>query len=190
MYNVITTIFNSINFKGNIVKTHNFYNNPQNLYIITMRHPYNSVISFSLLYNNEIDNKNIQESIIKYLQHGGKDMCDIDLNLPNIIIFKYEDFKDNIDYIFDILSKKLNIVITDEIKNEIKNKTNIENVINYTSQYKSFNEHCKITHLHGNHISKYKGNTNYKNYIDNVNNTDNISFENEDLSYLIKKFLY
>jgi hypothetical protein len=192
IYNILLEILNS-NKKYenvNLLKSHNFDYDKNNLYIITIRHPYNSVISGILKYGNEINKKitdeNIKKGIDEYLMNGGLDILQSDIKHKNIVLIKYEFFYNNYEYIYDILTKKINIVISNELKKIIEEKTNIENVILYTKKYNSFNEYCKITHWHGNHISKNKGKTDFNTFL--TNKQKNILLKNPDLTKIIEKY--
>lgn len=184
LYNITKKIFND----KTIIKSHNINYQLDNMYFITMRHPYNSILSNMLSRNKEINNVNINNAINEYLDNGGNDMINLDIQSKNIIIFRYEHFKDNFKYIFDILKNNLNITINDELKNNINDELNIYNIINYTKKYKSFDEYCKITHWHGNHISLNKGDTNYKKYFSNEN--IKILENNKNINEILNKYNY
>lgn len=156
LYNIIRELEN------NCIKQHKYTYNKNNNYIITIRHPYNSIISSCLRLNLEINNKNLINHINKYIKNGGSCIANNDLNKPNICILFYEKFNNNYDYIFDSLELFFNKKYKDEKKKNICKKFSIENVKKIISKYNNFEEYDRVTHLHGNHISKYNGETNYK----------------------------
>lgn len=185
IYNIIKKVFLS----SNIIKTHNFNYNVNNLYFIAIRHPYNSIISYHLTQNNDIiKDDNIGELIEIYKKNGGIDLTNVNTENNNIVLLKYECFVDDFNYIFNVIENKLNMKIECDIKNEIMYELNIENVINYTKKYKSFHEYCIITHFHGNHISSNKGNTDFNKYVNTT--TLKILINDDCLNKILEMYNY
>lgn len=179
VYNIIKTIFKNKNIK----KTHKLNYKANNLYIITIRHPYNSIISSILRYSDNIDIQTLKKHINEYLTNGGTCIANNNLNKRNIIVFYYEDFFNNIDNIFNKIENRLKIKINVQIKDKLKSITNIDNVIKLTSKYENFSKYDKNTHYHGNHISQNKGETDYNNYL-NIEQT-NLLKKNKYLNNII-----
>lgn len=96
LYNIIKLIF----YKIDIIKEHKYKYNENNFYIITIRHPYNSIISSCLRYNLELTEENFINNIDEYVNNGGKDLIENSFNKENHIIFIYEYFYNNFDYIY------------------------------------------------------------------------------------------
>ena len=144
-----------------ITKRHNFEYNTHDLFIITLRHPYNSIISSCSTYSLELNINNLKKSINNYIKNGGKCIAKKKLDNNNCLILYYEKFDENYNYIFETLENKLEIKISDENKQEILSNFSIDSVIKFTSKYLSFNKFDRKTQLHGNHISNYKGKTDY-----------------------------
>lgn len=172
VYNIIKLLFKGIN----IIKTHedfgdnsiNKYLNDNNLIILTLRNPYNSIISSILAYNKELSQNSIRGSYYNYLLYGGNFIINNFKNMDNknnFIFLIYEKFVDNIDYIFQILENKLKFKITQENKIKIYNEVKINTVKKKIQKFKHFDEYDKETHYHGNHISTYNGKLDYKNIL-------------------------
>ncbi len=162
-----TLIFNMLKIlfkEKNIYKSHNIEYNNEDLFVITIRHPYNCIISSILRFNQEINIENLQKHTDIFFDRngGGWDMMVLDINKPNIIIVFYEDLIDNIDNTIDMLGLKLGLNINDEIRNKIKINTDIEKMNKISTDLKEFVKWDINTFIHGNHISKFKGKTDYK----------------------------
>ena len=77
-----------------ITKDHHSFNkiyNNNDFYVITIRHPYNSIISSILRYKQEINQTNLKNAINEYLHNGGYDIISNDFQKSNIIIVFYKD---------------------------------------------------------------------------------------------------
>lgn len=158
VYNIIKELtLNNIK----VSKEHTLFKINENiLYIITIRHPYNSIISYLMAFKKDINDDNLIDAIDIYLNNGGKSLLNINVENENILILYYIKFINNHKYIYDILIEKLKLKNT--INNIDYNKFKIENIIKIISKFETFHEYDKETHFHGCHISKYKGETDYK----------------------------
>lgn len=182
-----TLVFNIIkNIFLKTQKKHNFNYENNILYFISIRHPYNSIISSALRYNEELNKNNIEKHINEYLKFGGKVLADENLNRDNIVLFYYEKFIDDINYIFNIIENKLNINLSINLKNKLIEELDINSIIKYSEKYNGFKEYDKNNHIHGNHISKYKGKTDYKELLNEE--LINILKNNSDLNKIIEKY--
>ncbi len=182
VYNILRHLFERV------YKTHSVNYNENDLYILTIRHPYNCIISSILRFNQEINLENLQKHIDIFfdLNSGARYMLDLEIDKPNIILMYYEDFVDNNDYIFDTLIRKLNIKIDDDFRNKIKQTTCIENVKKISNNLGDFGTWDINTHIHGNHISKFNGKTDYKELLNEEE--INLLKSNDNLNKLIDKF--
>ncbi len=182
-----TLVFNIIkNIFLKTQKNHSFNYQNNILYFISIRHPYNSIISSALRYNEELNKNNIEKYINEYLKNGGKVLANENLNRDNIILFYYEEFVDDINYIFNIIENKFDINLSIKLKNRLIEELNINNITKISEKYKDFNEYDKNTHIHGNHISKYKGKTDYKELLNEE--LINILKNKSDLNKIIEKY--
>jgi tRNA G10 N-methylase Trm11 len=194
VYNIIKKIFTN----KQIIKLHSFLYNPEWFYFITIRHPYNSIISTLLKNTSKKDNKrfskkNLNLAINEYIKSMNTFLLKTDFN--NVIILKYEKFHENYDYIFDRLQRKLNIIIVN--REQIIEDLSINNVKKYINDFnkknnleEDFKNYDKTTHFHSNHISKYNGKTDYKKILKNQPELLNILKSNSMLNMFIKKFKY
>lgn len=184
IYNILKEIMGE-----NVEKLHHFSNKKQLKYIVTIRHPYNSIISSILRYEKEINEKILYQSINEYLKNGGNDILNHNLNnFDNILLLRYENFNNNIDYIIDNICNFFNVKINEDKKNKIKNNYNKKSVNEKIKQFKHFGQYCKKTHLHGLHISKYNGETDYNKILDDK--LLNILKNNNILNNIIKLYNY
>jgi hypothetical protein len=207
-----TLIYNYLKFllkDYHIVKQHNINKNEIDIItVITMRHPYNSILSTILV--NEVNKENyiidnsinlkkldslitneiLKKTIDHYLKYGGKDLLSINYeNLKNKLIFKYEEIINNHCLIIKNIEIFLKKNFNDIDKEKILEFMNIDNVKkNYSDKYKEFKNYDKNTHLHGQHISEFLGNTDYKNILSNEK--IKILLENNELNQIINKFNY
>lgn len=183
-----TLVYNILREFFNVKKSHNISIKDNNYYVITYRHPYNSIIS-SLLRNNKIINvSNINDEVKEYLKNGGNDLLKNDLLKKNVLLLKYEQFFNDYNVIYDELEGFLNIKIHESKRLQITKKYNVNSVKEIIKKYKTFAEYDKKTHLHGKHISKYNGETNYKELLSDKE--INVLKENETLNKIIEKFNY
>lgn len=182
VYNILKELFNSVS------KQHNYGFTQNEKVVVTIRHPYNSIISSILRLNEEINDETLKKHTEDYLKNGGKDVLDLDENQQNICLLKYENFNKNYDYIFSELENKFLISIDTEVKNKINTNLSIENVIKLSQSFNDFSEYDINTHIHGNHISKNRGNTNFNSIL--TENQISKLEENITLNKILKKFNY
>lgn len=161
-----TLVYNIVkNILGNVTKTHGHKNESDNLYVVTIRHPYNSIISKAMVFKEEINLDTIKKYAKIYLDNGGRIIADDDFDKPNVILLYYEDFFLDTNLIIKKLEEKINIKIDEEIKIKLVEEFNITNMEIISNSYDNFDFYDKETHIHGNHISKYKGLTDYTNIL-------------------------
>ena len=169
-------------------KIHNYIKNKNNYFIITIRHPYNSIISSILRNCIDINVETIRTHIEEYLNFGGDCIINNDFNGDNHCILIYEKFLNNHDYILNKLEIFLNETYPLELKNKIKSKLNINQIKKDIDKngYTKFCEYDKNTQFHGKHISEFNGSTDYKKIL----NKDELSIleKNKKLSKIIEKF--
>ena len=184
---LVYNIFKSVFTDKVITKTHDFVYNINDLFVITIRHPYNCILS--ILMCNEVttepvnNNNNLTNATNNFMKCGGKDYINNITNIltcKNIIVLNYDNFVHNYDYIFQIIENKIGMTISNSQKIKIYDKNNITSVNNLTNQFNSFNEYCSDTQYHGKHISKYEGMTDYtqilsKSQIEFLNNMNELS---------------
>jgi hypothetical protein len=142
---------------------------------------------------NKITEHDIELYTDMYLREGGESMSNQDMKRKNILIMFYEEFRNNFENIFKCLEVFLkdNHLIKghiDQDKKDIINSTlNIDSVYKICSKYKTFEEYDS-SGWHGNHISKYKGDTNFRKLL--TNKQISILQRNNILNKIISKFNY
>lgn len=183
---LVYNIFKSVFTDKVITKTHEFVYNTNDLFVVTIRHPYNSILSILMCKEQTtepVNNNNLTYAIYDFMTYGGKDYINNITNIltcKNIIVLNYDKFVHNYDYIFQIIENKIGMTISNSQKIKIYDKNNITSVNNLTNQFNSFKEYCSDTQYHGKHISKYEGMTDYtqilsKSQIEFLNNMNELS---------------
>ena len=111
-----------------------------------------------------------------------------EFNKNNHCILLYEEFINNHDYILDKLQIFYGEEYSKETRDYLKNKLDINNVkkIIENKNYHDFKQYDKNTHFHGNHISKFNGNTDYTKILNE--NLLTILKENIILNQIIEKY--
>ena len=169
-------------------KNHNYHYNNKNKYIITIRHPYNSIISYILCNDQDINITTIENSINEYLSNGGRDLIINNFTEDNHCILFYEDFLMNHDLILNKFELFFNTTYNFKLKNEIKHKLEINNIKSKIIQdgYIKFENYDSKTKFHGKHISEFNGKIDYKKIL----NKDalNVLENNKQLSIIIQKY--
>tara|TARA_R110000803_G_scaffold86919_3_gene153478 strand:+ start:1754 stop:2368 length:615 start_codon:yes stop_codon:yes gene_type:complete len=160
VYNILNNIFNT-----NITKTHNIISVNSNV-IITYRNPLDSLASLILIDNPYIQPSQVDDTLLlrklNELRKNGLDDIIKIFNNPHPLFLKYEDFRDNYDYLYENISTHFNVYIDNTKREVINNKFSLDNVKKQIKGYKSFKEWDNKTKLHGNHVSKYGGESYYK----------------------------
>jgi len=158
--------------------------NDDDLYVIVLRHPFNTIMSTLNSGEMPINDSTLKKCTYIYLNSGGAFISSIDVKRENIILLFYEDFVDNLEHILTKME-------ADASNTEIVEEFRIENVI---EKSKTMKKEDFITWLHDprgltseskaaplgnmktmvenktfvkNKVSKYKGKTNYKDLLTN-----------------------
>lgn len=161
VWNILKELFEN----ENIHKCHRIKYDVNQKIVSTVRDPRDILASRLLIGNNEINEVIIKKNLDEMKRYGFDDLIKIK-NKSNVLILKYELFYNNYDYIFDELEQFFGITISLEKRNEIKQKFEIKEVMKISSKLGSFKKYDKDTHIHGKHISEYKGKpNNWKNII-------------------------
>lgn len=159
MYNILKLVFKNSKIK----KMHN-YKNRFSYYpvIVTYRNPLDAIASMYQVKELEPNLENIDSLIKEFDLSTPNKLIEIENN-TNVLLLKYELFLNDFDYIFDELEKFFSIKIDQEKRLFIKNELNIDSVNKKIETLENFEEFDKETHWHGNHISKFKGESGYFN---------------------------
>lgn len=173
-------------YPGGVLKVHNLNGNPTNWIVTTIRHPYNAIISAILRLDKPIDSASLEYCTNEFLREGGIDFLKLDSNHPQVIILKYEDFVDDYSYIVKKLNEKMGEGWSDKNLDEVLEGLSVENMMKIQNQHQDFYTWDSETHIHGNHISKYLGKTNWEELL----NEEQIHFlkQNKILNEIIQKY--
>ena len=186
VYNLLKEIITNIP----VIKSHETINFNENntLYIIPIRHPYNSIVSISLCKELDLNKEfNLRNCFQTYMDYGGMKLININENTNTIFLY-YEKFYTNLNYIFDEIERKSNFMFDVNKKTEIIEKHSINSVKNKVKIFKKFENYDEETQYHGKHISIYNGETNFKNILNK--NQIRLLQNNTILNILLKKFHY
>lgn len=147
---------------SNIFKEHEITRDMCSKYktVVTYRNPVDCVASAFQRSNLPVTEENIEKQINELKNNGLDHLVQI-FDHPNIIKLRYENFYDDFDFIFDAFESYFGRSISEAHRAKMKEKYSINNVLSEASKYEDFSEYDKITLLHGNHISKFKGKPNY-----------------------------
>lgn len=187
-----TLVFNYLLELGkNPVKRHNYIKKKDDYYIITIRHPYNSIISSILRYGKDINIDTLSEHIQEYLVNGGNCIIENDFTEDEKhCVLIYEDFFKNHDIILNNLEVFFGEKYSLELRNKVKFKLNIDEVKRQIDKncYTNFFEYDSYTHFHGKHISEFNGYTDYKKILSKE--ALHILQTNKKLSKIIEKYYF
>lgn len=142
-------------------KLHNYRYLENVQYVIAIRHPYNAIISSILRYGQQINTGTVMTQMAEYLENGGYDIATSEFDPASHCVFLYEKFYADHNVILDGLESFFNESYSTETKDELKQKLSVSNVKEKTAQFRDFYEYDRVTHLHGNHISEFNGQTDY-----------------------------
>lgn len=147
-------------FNKTVIKSHSiqqvsdFIKSSSPYIIVTIRNPYNSLLSRIRLLS-KINSKNIK-AVTKDHVNFHKNLLQFIKTAPNekLLIVYYEDFYTNYDNLISEIEKKFNVKITNEEKNKMKIFFSKESVQKISNKFKNFDEFDPIMGIHGSHISQ------------------------------------
>ena len=174
-------------YPGDVRKDHTLVKSKGDEWIVTtIRHPYNAIISAILRLDKPINEASLEYCTNEFLREGGLDSLRLDENLQNVILLKYEDFVDDYSHIVKRLNEKMGEGWSDKDLDGVLEELSIENMMKIQSQHEDFYTWDSQTHIHGNHISKYRGKTNWEEIL----TEDQIEFlkSQDELNQIIEKF--
>jgi hypothetical protein len=127
--------------------------------VVTYRHPLDCIASSIQRYNLLPTDSVIKQQVNEFNRNGGSDILEIKRTqvMENILMLRYEDFSGNIDVILSELESFFKISISTSKRKLIHEKYRIESIEKIVQEKICFSEYDPVTHWHGNHISKYKG---------------------------------
>lgn len=122
--------------------------NEKTLYLFVMRNPIDTCFSMYRVFNNNFDD--IVDMYLNQMRHYSY-LVEQKISIYSI---KYEQFNDNLNFLFEFIEDKFNLKVLDDDKMLLKMMFSKENVLHQISNYKGFHELDTLTHFHGNHIDR------------------------------------
>ena len=145
-----------------VLRTHRFHElqlleESNTLFIVTIRNPIDSVVSNYRINPSPIQNIH---NFTKWLIHRYVEYIQFCENMKkegrNVIFLRYEDFAENLDYLFDFIENHFSISIAEEDKALIRNGYGKENVYSSIEAFADFNGFLPISGFHGKHTTLEK----------------------------------
>lgn len=158
-----TLVYNAIRLmRGQCVKAHDYRKHGSDTpYVVIVRHPYNAIISSCLRCREEPTDETLAKHTQEYCDHGGRDLAFAELSIPRHCILKYEDIVDDHVLLLNTLSAYFEQPLSSLELQSHREFLCLDNMKRMASSLSSFDEHDPVTHIHGDHISKYNGKTDY-----------------------------
>lgn len=128
--------------------------------IATYRHPLDVMASILQCQALEASDAEIRKQLIILNRTGLWDILSI-RDQPGVLLLRYEDFFGDFDFLFNAIEAFLNLPITAEMREHLRNTYNIQNVKSRIGEDADFSQYDKTTQLHGRHISKFDGQSGY-----------------------------
>lgn len=152
-------------FPNNLIKKEHQLNKIDlinNKYVVTIRDPRDSLASVLMVNELTINKENIINMFKNHLEKPLNDLINlIDIiqqkEVNNLLILQYELFFNDFDYIFNKLELFFKITVDQDKRQNIIKKYNINEVDKIAKKYKKFSNYNRQNHIHGRHISSYKG---------------------------------
>jgi hypothetical protein len=154
--------------------------------IISVRDPRDSISSSIQRYKKEPTIDVVKEQIKEFKEHGMQQVLDV-CERGNVLVLKYEDFAFNIDKLFSEVELFMGESVTKRKKRYIKDAFAIENMDRKSKALGDFENYDKSDHIHGRHISQFKGKVGY---YQNFLSIEMIDVINESFPVFMKKFGY
>jgi hypothetical protein len=140
-----------------VFKSHSFMDfDSSTVVFCPVRNPIDTCFSiFRVTQGNKKDQNIDEDHLVKVVNfylgqmHGVQNL----IKQNNCILLKYEDFVDNLDFIFHKCEDVFNIKIQDVDKNLIKQILSRENVMLSIKDFKDFSACDETTYFHGLHIN-------------------------------------
>lgn len=133
--------------------------------VVSIRNPIDSISSSIQRFETTPTIEIIENQLDMFEQNGIWDVISIK-NRPKVLILKYEKFAHDWTYMFSELERFLELTIKEETKEACIAEYNIDSVEKKARSLGAFANYDKVNHIHGKHISKFRGAVGYgKNYL-------------------------
>lgn len=123
------------------------------IYIVTIRNPIDSITSHYRIYSHKIHNiQNFVKFRIAIYMEFLKFYEDLRQKGKDVLFLKYEDFAENIDYIFDRIESRFAIHIDQADRILMQKGYGRENVLSSVELFPDFEGYWPLSGFHGQHI--------------------------------------
>lgn len=148
-----------------VIKTHGLKDLPAPMIrmsriIMSVRNPLDTVSSSILRYRKEPSREFVSKQIKEIDERGIWDTLEFK-GRANVLILKYEDFSGDFDYTFGQLEQFMRTPIPEDRQKVIKRDFSIESVEQKSASLGSFGTYDAEDQVHGCHVSRYRGASNY-----------------------------
>ena len=127
----------------------------------TYRNPLDSIASSLLVHGiDHPSDDDVKRHVSTFISSGFNQITQT-LESQNTVMLKYEDFMCDYNVIFNAIEGLFSIDVTENKRSSLKEKYGIKAVERKIEDLNGFAETDKKTKLHGNHISKHKGQGGY-----------------------------
>jgi len=173
-------------YSDEVLKEHRLNPNLGTWIVTTIRHPYNAIISAILRLERPIDEESLTYCTNEFLREGGLDILKLNIESPRVIVLKYEEFVDDYSYIVKKLNEKMGEGWSSKPLDKVLEELSVENMLKIQNQHENFYTWDSQTQIHGNHISKYRGKTNWEEIL----TEEQVQFlqKVDELNQIIEKF--
>lgn len=157
--NHLLSFHDSFDKARSVLKTHkidliNAIKDRNALYIVTIRDPLQSCISNYRIYPYLIlDNQDFAKKLVARYVNYFSFLEKMKKNGYKTALLKYEDFGNNLEYLFNFIEEQLQITIENTDKETMRLGYSKENVYNCTLHLSDFKECLPISGFHGQHIT-------------------------------------
>ncbi|MEO1003955.1 MAG: sulfotransferase domain-containing protein [Cyanobacteria bacterium J06638_7] len=130
--------------------------------ICSIRNPCDAIASsLQRRSNNQAPSSaSVKRQLEEFERFGIFDVVALHSN-PNAMVLRYEDFYDNWDYLFSRIESFLQISISLGVRKRCMDELAIEVVEAKSRRLGGFSNYDKTDHIHGQHISQYRGQVGY-----------------------------
>lgn len=128
--------------------------------VASIRDPLDSISSSILRYEKSPTLELIDQQLDEFERHGIWDLLEI-RDSPRALILKYENFYNNWEFLFSQLESFFQTKITADTKCKCIAKYSIDQVEKKAQALGSFSVYDKEDHIHGKHISSFRGQVGY-----------------------------
>lgn len=128
--------------------------------VCSVRNPLDSIASSLERYQQQPTDQIIDEQIAMYEHQGLWQTLEL-IDNPRASVLRYEDFVNDWPYLFSAIESALGKTISPSAIRECYDRFSIDVVESRCKQLGHFDNYDPVDHIHGCHISQYRGRVNY-----------------------------